>query len=221
MSIFDYNYEKFLEEGAKENVGLATLNQLNKFQKEYFKPRFGPFNLGDAIGILKNNPYSMSLTGITAALNPKIFGAKGNLSTRGIGGLNSEDVFNIETAERIAKELGLDSGEDPAKDPYGINIVSARGNYKDYVTQKARELAKMKFKTDSANQRKDFYEEAFKKIQEQQRARQKNQAARDAARVSIAYQDETGGQGGSYATGESGVQADGSYNDPFDPGGGE
>ena len=33
--------------------------------------------------------------------------------------------------------------------------------------------------------------------------------------------DETGGQGGSYATGESGVQADGSYNDPFDPGGGE
>ena len=78
MSIFDYNYEKFLEEGAKENVGLATLNQLNKFQKEYFKPRFGPFNLGDAVGILKNNPYSMALTGITAALNPKIFGAKGS-----------------------------------------------------------------------------------------------------------------------------------------------
>jgi hypothetical protein len=212
MSIFDYNYDKFLEEGAKENVGLATLNQLNKFQKEYFKPRFGPFNLGDAIGILKNNPYSMSLTGITAALNPKIFGAKGNLSTRGIGGLNSEDVFNINS---------FGSDEDPTEDPYGINIVSARGNYKDYVTQKARELAQMKFKTDSANQRKDFYEEAFKKIQEQQRARQKNQAARDAARVSIAYQDETGGQGGSYATGESGVQADGSYNDPFDPGGGE
>jgi hypothetical protein len=212
MSIFDYNYDKFLEEGAKENVGLATLNQLNKFQKEYFKPRFGPFNLGDAIGILKNNPYSMSLTGITAALNPKIFGAKGNLSTRGIGGLNSEDVFNINL---------FGSDEDPTEDPYGINIVSARGNYKDYVTQKARELAQMKFKTDSANQRKDFYEEAFKKIQEQQRARQKNQAARDAARISIAYQDETGGQGGSYATGESGVQADGSYNDPFDPGGGE
>ena len=212
MSIFDYNYEKFLEEGAKENVGLATLNQLNKFQKEYFKPRFGPFNLGDAVGILKNNPYSMALTGITAALNPKIFGAKGNLSTRGIGGLNSEDVFNINL-------FGPD--EDPTAAPYGINIVSARGNYKDYVTQKARELAQMKFKTDSANQRKDFYEEAFEKIQEQQRARQKNQAARDTARVSIAYQDETGGQGGSYATGESGVQADGSYNDPFDPGGGE
>ena len=212
MSIFDYNYEKFLEEGAKENVGLATLNQLNKFQKEYFKPSFGPFNLGDAVGILKNNPYSMALTGITAALNPKIFGAKGNLSTRGIWGLNSEDVFNINL---------FGSDEDPTEDPYGINIVSARGNYKDYVTQKARELAQMKFKTDSANQRKDFYEEAFEKIQEQQRARQKNQAARDTARVSIAYQDETGGQGGSYATGESGVQADGSYNDPFDPGGGE
>ena len=139
-------------------------------------------------------------------------GKRGDESTRGIAGLNLQDVFNIDS---------FGSDEDPTKDPYGINIVSARGNYKDYVTQKARELAQMKFKTDSANQRKDFYEEAFEKIQEQQRARQKNQAARDAARVSIAYQDETGGQGGSYATGESGVQADGSYNDPFDPGGGE
>ena len=215
MSIFDYYkelYDKTLEEGAKENLGLATINQLNKFQKEYFKPRLGAFNFGDAVGILTKNPFSMSMTGLTALASlPEMLG-RGKESTRGITGLNLQDVFNI-------NRFGSD--EDPTEDPYGINIVSARGNYKDYVTQKARELAQMKFKTDSANQRKDFYEEAFKKIQEQQRARQKNQAARDAARVSIAYQEETGGQGGSYATGESGVQADGSYNDPFDPGGGE
>jgi hypothetical protein len=206
MSIFDYNYDKFLEEGAKENVGLATLNQLNKFQKEYFKPRFGPFNLGDAIGILKNNPYSMSLTGITAALNPKIFGAKGNLSTRGIGGLNSEDVFNINS---------FGSDEDPTEDPYGINIVSARGNYKDYVTQKARELAKMKFKTDSANKRKDFYEQAFKQIQEQQRIELAAQRARDKLRSEAAYATQTGDDS-PYTGGFD--PSTGNYDDPFSPG---
>ena len=52
--------------------------------------------------------------------------------------------------------------------------------------------------------------------QEQERQRQS-----DAARVERAYSEDTGGSGGSYATGESGVQSDGSYNDPFDPGGGE
>jgi hypothetical protein len=43
----------------------------------------------------------------------------------------------------------------------------------------------------------------------------------DLQRIERAYREDTGGRGGSYATGESGVQADGSYNDPFDPGGGE
>jgi len=52
--------------------------------------------------------------------------------------------------------------------------------------------------------------------QEQERQRQSDQA-----RVDRAYREETGGQGGSYSTGESGQQSDGSYNDPFDPGGGE
>ena len=36
-----------------------------------------------------------------------------------------------------------------------------------------------------------------------------------------AYREDTGGSGGSYSTGESGVQKGGGYNDPFDPGGGE
>lgn len=54
-----------------------------------------------------------------------------------------------------------------------------------------------------------------------QRAAQAAQRQSDQARIDRAYREETGGQAGSYATGESGVQADGSYNDPFDPGGGE
>jgi hypothetical protein len=50
---------------------------------------------------------------------------------------------------------------------------------------------------------------------------QNTQRALDRSRIERAYREETGGQGGSYATGKSGVQSDGSYNDPFDPGGGE
>ena len=54
-----------------------------------------------------------------------------------------------------------------------------------------------------------------------EREAQAAQRQSDQARINRAYRQETGGQGGSYATGESGVQSDGSYNDPFDPGGGE
>jgi len=48
----------------------------------------------------------------------------------------------------------------------------------------------------------------------------------DLQRIERAYREETGGRGGSYATGESGIQRDSAgrevgYNDPFDPGGGE
>ena len=54
------------------------------------------------------------------------------------------------------------------------------------------------------------------------RAAQAAQKARDEARVDRAYREDTGGSAGSYAPGGgSGVQSDGSYNDPFDPGGGE
>ena len=53
------------------------------------------------------------------------------------------------------------------------------------------------------------------------KAAQQAQADADYQRMQRAYREETGGQAGSYATGESGVQSDGSYNDPFDPGGGE
>ena len=54
-----------------------------------------------------------------------------------------------------------------------------------------------------------------------QRAAQAAQRQSDQARIDRAYREEVGGKAGSYATGESGVQSDGSYNDPFDPGGGE
>ena len=53
------------------------------------------------------------------------------------------------------------------------------------------------------------------------RSAQDRQRQQDDARVARAYREDTGGSGGSYSTGESGVQKGGGYNDPFDPGGGE
>ena len=82
-------------------------------------------------------------------------------------------------------------------------------------------------------EKQKFIDSAIYKAQEEQRKKeaeallQKQRAAQaaqrqsDQARIDRAYREETGGQAGSYATGESGVQSDGSYNDPFDPGGGE
>ena len=64
-------------------------------------------------------------------------------------------------------------------------------------------------------------QKALEKQRAAQAAAQAAQRQSDQSRINRAYREETGGQGGSYATGKSGVQKDGSYNDPFDPGGGE
>ena len=72
--------------------------------------------------------------------------------------------------------------------------------------ERAQEIAKQK------------QEAAF---QAQLNETQRQQRMQDLQRIERAYREDTGGGGGSYATGESGVQSDGSYNDPFDPGGGE
>tara|TARA_R100001460_G_C3526582_1_gene173078 strand:- start:41 stop:1060 length:1020 start_codon:yes stop_codon:yes gene_type:complete len=106
------------------------------------------------------------------------FGKRGDESTRGIAGLNVNDVFNIDS---------FGSDEDPTKDPYGINIVSAKGNYNEYVKNKARELAKMQFKTKSGKQRQDFYKQAAEEI------RAKELAALQAAARAAGF---TGGPGG-------------------------
>ena len=65
---------------------------------------------------------------------------------------------------------------------------------------------------------KEAEEAAFQATLNQQQERQRRA---DLERIERAYRQDTGSGGGSYATGESGQQSDGSYNDPFDPGGGE
>ena len=90
----------------------------------------------------------------------KAFGPRGDESTRGIAGLNVNDVFNIDS---------FGSDEDPTKDPYGINIVSAFGNYNEYVKNLAEKHKQMQFKTKSGKQRQKFYADAAAKIRAEER----------------------------------------------------
>ena len=108
----------------------------------------------------------------------------------------------------------------------GKNVISGFGtnNYQKALEKfiaKARGDRKIKAQTELDN---FLAAEKARKEAERQQAltiAQAAQRSRDRDRIDRAYREETGGQAGSYGTGESGVQSDGSYNDPFDPGGGE
>jgi len=112
-----------------------------------------------------------------------------------------------------------------SKLPYGMSTpqkIAFLSNYKKYGNQtldqvKNLELKKVQDTIKVAEQKEKMRIETLRR----QRAAQEQQRQADQDRINRAYRQETGGQGGSYATGESGVQSDGSYNDPFDPGGGE
>jgi len=112
-----------------------------------------------------------------------------------------------------------------SKLPYGMSTpqkIAFLSNYKKYGNQtldqvKNLESKKVQDRIRAAEQKEKIRIETLAR----QRAAQEQQRQADQARINRAYRQETGGQGGSYATGQSGVQSDGSYNDPFDPGGGE
>jgi len=98
---------------------------------------------------------------------------------------------------------------------------------KNLDDNKYRDPAKMLERLEKIKEEKRKEAEALRIATEaRQREAQESQRQADQARINRAYREETGGQGGSYATGESGIQRDSrgretGYNDPFDPGGGE
>ena len=112
-----------------------------------------------------------------------------------------------------------------SKLPYGMSTpqkIAFLSNYKKYGNQtldqvKNLELKKVQDTIKVAEQKEKMRIETLRR----QRAAQEQQRQADQNRINRAYREDTGGQGGSYATGKSGAQSDGSYNDPFDPGGGE
>jgi hypothetical protein len=128
-------------------------------------------------------------------------------------------VFDPTTNSFKAADGSTLSDEDLAELNRRTKMVRAK--YKFYTDQTKQRDADRKAAEEAARAaaaaqgRADLL--ASKKLTAEQRA----QEERNISRVERAYREDTGGQGGSYSTGESGVQSDGSYNDPFDPGGGE
>ena len=136
--------------------------------------------------------------------------------------------------EKVA--LGLAEGDDddddynfedyiasinPFETPTGITASSYPGvglkNRRDIIQDIGEQNIKRNI--EAAKQRKAEAAAAAAGGDRQQQAMQR---ARDQQRIDRAYREDTGPGPGSYGPGGgSGVQSDGSYNDPFDPGGGE
>jgi hypothetical protein len=193
--------------------------------------KYGDLPRGDQAFIARNMGYT----------GPTVFGANDSGLSKDPFGLNTRSAFG-NYAERVGKEYSSlgDSLSGRLSDKYGAEFDEETGMFVGTNAAKANQMTKMmrakynfyKKQTAQRNADRKAAEEAAraaaaaqgradllasKKLTAEQRA----QEERNISRVERAYREDTGGQGGSYSTGESGVQSDGSYNDPFDPGGGE
>ena len=110
----------------------------------------------------------------------------------------------------------------------GQNVISGFGS-NNYLAQLNKYINRKNI-TDKARQRgidernKFLAEQKAKQeaaFQNQLNQRQRDQRQRDLSTIEQAYRDFAAGRDDSYSSGRAGEQADGSYNDPFDPGGGE
>ena len=156
------------------------------------------------------------------------------------------DPFGVNTrsalgnyAEKVRDDFSSlgDSLSGRLSEKYGVSFNPATGMYEgddEEAVDYANKMTKMMRTKYSFRQKQIQQQEMNRRAIEarnrmeakaakenQFRQEQERQRQADQARVDRAYREDTGGSGGSYATGESGVQSDGSYNDPFDPGGGE
>mgnify|MGYP003144066395 CR=1 FL=1 len=190
--------------------------------------RYGELPRGDQAFIARNMGYT----------GPTVFGENTSGLSKDIFGLNTRSGFG-NYAERVGKEYASlgESLSGRLADKYGAEFDEETGMFVGPNAAIANQMTKMmrakyNFYGQQTKQRDADRQAALdRQIAEQGRAnllanRNLTQAQRDQERSNInrvdrAYREETGGQGGSYATGESGQQSDGSYNDPFDPGGGE
>ena len=125
-----------------------------------------------------------------------------------------QEQFGITDDDELSYDpiTGLYKGTNAAAVAKANQMTKLMRTKQQYYSQKTKE------RNEFREQEKARQEAAF---QAQLNQQQRDQRQADLSRIDRAYQEDTGGGGGSYATGESGVQSDGSYNDPFDPGGGE
>ena len=152
--------------------------------------------------------------------------------------MTSDYQGDLETAKNDTNvnnliNMGLvDKAKEYVKNNYGYMIMNLifpgsgivaknvieRKNKREDAARKVEEENILLDKQNALITSKEAEEAAFQATLNQQQERQRRA---DLERIERAYRQDTGSGGGSYATGESGQQSDGSYNDPFDPGGGE
>ena len=226
--------QEIMEEGYTPRANIGILNAiLGKADK------FGTLSRPDQAFITSQMGYT----------GPTVFGENTTGGSKDPFGLNVRSAFG-NYAERVGKEA-TDLREslsgrltDKYKDQFGITDdeeLSYDPITGQYIGSNAAAVAKANAMTRLMRQKQQFYLQKTKErneLREQEKKRQEEafqaqlnrqqqeQRQADLNRIERAYREETGGQGGSYATGESGRQFDSSgaevgYNDPFDPGGGE
>ena len=154
------------------------------------------------------------------------------------GSIPQSDIDNLKNAKNDTNvnnliNMGLyDKAKKYVKNNYGYMIMNLifpgsgivakdvieRKNKREDAARRVEEENILLDKQNALIASKEAEEAAFQATLNQQQERQRRA---DLERIERAYRQDTGSGGGSYATGESGQQSDGSYNDPFDPGGGE
>ena len=225
--------DEIIAEGYTPRVNIGILQNL-------LPDRYDTLSRGDQAFIARNMGYT----------GPTIFGQYASCLSKDPFGLNTRSAFGnyAERVEVEANKTGDALVKSAAK--RGLTFDKSKGALVDPTTGEVideddYDATMLDFfnKTKTLRNKNKFYNQQVvlrdqdrraaldRQIAEQGRAnllanRNLTQAQRDQERSNInrvdrAYREETGGQGGSYATGESGKQSDGSYNDPFDPGGGE
>jgi hypothetical protein len=220
--------DEIMAEGYQPRVKLGIIQNL-------LPDKFGTLPRPDQAFIAQNMGYT----------GPTVFGENTTGLAKDPFGLNVRSGFG-NYAERVGVEsekLGdLLSGrmtEKYGKGTSGISFNKATGMFEavdpndpkaiqaalNATQMNKMNIAKYQYYTEKTKERNEFREQEKRRQEEafqaQLNRQQRDQRQADLSRIDRAYREETEGKGGSYATGESGVQADGSYNDPFDPGGGE
>ena len=176
----------------------------------------------DNIGRIVTNDYNTP-TGIMAGYNAAQLTNKSfDKRTSNISKALREKGLSQTQIDKVISEIE-ETGEytgDITDESLGVNNL-----FSNLVNvSKSQNLFNKRKKTADVIFNRKVEERQQKALEKQRAAQAAAQAAQrqsDQSRINRAYREETGGQGGSYATGKSGVQKDGSYNDPFDPGGGE
>jgi len=167
---------------------------------------------------------------------PTVFGKNtGNQDLFGINvrsGLGNYADAVAESFDNLDNQLGGRLAE-----KYGATFNPMTGKFEGPGAERANKMTKMMrfkygFQKDQLAQ-KNFFDKQIVKIREKKAAEE--QAIKDAASreleqrmsksdyqtVQDAYDRFSRGDDSAYSSGAAGVQSDGSYNDPFDPGGGE